>query len=236
MRISSLCLSLFYRQDHKDLDLDIKRERLTDYVKITYIFRVRDGKWGGIVNGKWNGLVAELINHETDIVMTSLKINSGREKVIDFSVPFLETGITILVAKKTGIISPTAFLEPFDTTSWFMVALVAVQVAAGCIFLFEWLSPSGYDMKVPFLIYFANPFNYHGFLQVQHPQGRFSFLRTLWLVWAVLFQAAVNVDCPRGITARFMAHVWATFALIFLAIYTANLVNHFHLETHNSEL
>ena len=59
-------------------------------------FRVRDGKWGGVVNGKWNGLVAELMNHETDMVMTSLKINSGREKVIDFSVPYLETGITIL--------------------------------------------------------------------------------------------------------------------------------------------
>ena len=43
--------------------------------------RVRDGNWGGVVNGQWNGLVAELINHEADIVMTSLKINSGREKV-----------------------------------------------------------------------------------------------------------------------------------------------------------
>ena len=25
------------------------------------LFSVRDGKWGGIVNGKWNGLVAELV-------------------------------------------------------------------------------------------------------------------------------------------------------------------------------
>ena len=71
-----------------------------DYIiwinNLSFLSRVKDGKWGGIVNGSWNGLVAELINHDTDVVMTSLKINSGRETVIDFSVPFLETGITIL--------------------------------------------------------------------------------------------------------------------------------------------
>ena len=63
--------------------------------------------------------MGELVAKKFDMVLTSLKINAEREAAVDFTSPFLESGTTILVAKRTGIISPTAFLGKcfFDVQS-----------------------------------------------------------------------------------------------------------------------
>ncbi|XP_041364332.1 glutamate receptor ionotropic, NMDA 2B-like [Gigantopelta aegis] len=166
---------------------------------------VEDGLWGA-ENGQWNGLIRVLTDRKADMVVTSLKINPARSAAVDFSVPYLETGITIIVAIREGAISATAFLEPYDYPSWCLILVVSVHVSGTCIFLFEWLSPSGLN---------------RGRRSIEEHQ--FSLFRSFWMIWALLLGAAVSIDTPRGIASRFLGNVWALFALVFLASYTANL-------------
>ena len=40
----------------------------------------------------------------------SLTINEERSEVVEFSVPFIETGISVMVSRSNGTVSPSAFL------------------------------------------------------------------------------------------------------------------------------
>ncbi|KAI1719509.1 ligated ion channel l-glutamate- and glycine-binding site domain-containing protein [Ditylenchus destructor] len=181
--------------------------KLAEDVGFTYtLYKVRDEKWGlKSENGTWNGLIQDLTTHKADMCVTSLKLNSERARDIDFSIPFLETGISIVVKIRSGVLSPTAFLEPFEYNTWIII-LCSIQAAAIAIFVFEWISPRSFNGK-------------------KHPPPghKFSLCRSYWLVWATLFSASVSTDVPRSCVSRIMSLVWAAFGLTFLAVYTANL-------------
>ena len=69
--------------------------------------------------GRWTGMVGELIEGTADMAIADLTITEARDKVIDFSVPFMKGGITILY-KKPQEYAPNhfLFLDPFNPDVW----------------------------------------------------------------------------------------------------------------------
>lgn len=53
--------------------------------------------------------------------------------------------------------------------------------------------------------------------------SKFTIGKSIWLLWALVFNNSVPVENPKGTTSKIMVLVWAFFAVIFLASYTANL-------------
>jgi len=64
---------------------------------------VGDGKYGTYdeTTGQWTGMIGEVISGAADMAVVDMTITSAREKVVDFSMPFMHVGITALY-KNTG--------------------------------------------------------------------------------------------------------------------------------------
>ncbi|CAG5125295.1 unnamed protein product [Candidula unifasciata] len=178
---------------------------------------VSDGGYGSPLNKNftdWNGMLGMLIHNKADMALGALSITPERAA----------TGISIIVAIREGVISPTAFLgynklitlpssykidlplEPYDYPSWSLILVFSVHATGASMFIFEWLSPYGLNQG-------KTSFSVH----------KFSLFRSFWLIWSMLFGASVTTDQPRGIASRFLANIWALFAVVFCASYTANL-------------
>lgn len=57
----------------------------------------RDGKYGGNVGGEWNGMIGMVARKEADLVAADLTMTSKRMEILDFSLPFLSTTVTVLM-------------------------------------------------------------------------------------------------------------------------------------------
>ncbi|XP_040923168.1 glutamate receptor ionotropic, NMDA 2C-like [Toxotes jaculatrix] len=193
----------------KGFCIDILK-KLSRTIKFSYdLYLVTNGKHGKLVRGIWNGMIGEVVYRRADMAIGSLTINEERSEIIDFSVPFVETGISVMVARSNGTVSPSAFLEPYSPAVWVMMFVMCLTVVAVTVFVFEYFSPVGYNRSL---------------VSAKAPGGpTFTIGKSVWLLWGIVFNNSVPIENPKGTTSKIMVLVWAFFAVIFLASYTANL-------------
>uniref|UniRef100_A0A8D1CY49 Glutamate receptor ionotropic, kainate 4 n=1 Tax=Sus scrofa TaxID=9823 RepID=A0A8D1CY49_PIG len=111
--------------------VDMLKE-LAEILRFNYKIRlVGDGVYGvPEANGTWTGMVGELIARKADLAVAGLTITAEREKVIDFSKPFMTLGISILyrvhMGRRPGYFS---FLDPFSPGVWLFMLLAYLAVS-----------------------------------------------------------------------------------------------------------
>ncbi|XP_054167278.1 glutamate receptor 1-like [Oppia nitens] len=172
---------------------------------------VNDSKYGGLDSKSpsgWNGMVGELIRKESDIAIAPLTITSARERVIDFTKPFMSLGISIMikkpVKKNPGIFS---FMNPLSQEIWVYIILSYIGVSV-VLFLVSRFSP--------------HEWRYEDTLCGPKVSNDFSLNNSLWFSLGAIMQQSCDV-CPRSISGRIVGSVWWFFTLIIISSYTANL-------------
>ncbi|XP_066945637.1 glutamate receptor 1-like [Macrobrachium rosenbergii] len=185
---------------------------IAGYLSINYTLKeVADNTYGALdlnKEGGWNGMVGELVRKEADIAIAPLTITSSRERVIDFTKPFMTLGISIMIKKpvkqKPGIFS---FMSPLSEEIWMCVVCAYVGVSI-VLFLVSRFSPYEWKMKESF----SKP----------SLTNDFSMCNSLWFTLAAFMQQGVDL-CPRSVSGRIVGSVWWFFTLILVSSYTANL-------------
>uniref|UniRef100_A0A4W5LX21 Glutamate receptor n=1 Tax=Hucho hucho TaxID=62062 RepID=A0A4W5LX21_9TELE len=192
--------------------VDMLRE-LADILKCSFRIKlVDDGLYGAPEpNGSWTGMVGELINRKADLAVAGFTITSEREKVIDFSKPFMTLGISILyrvhLGRKPGYFS---FLDPFSPAVWLFMLLAYLAVSC-VLFLAARLSP--YEW-----------YNPHPCLQGHKDilENQYTLGNSLWFPVGGFMQQGSEI-MPRALSTRCVSGVWWMFTLIIISSYTANL-------------
>jgi ABC-type amino acid transport substrate-binding protein len=210
--VEGFCVDLAYEIFHKTL-------------RLPYKFLIETKYGNEIEKGVWDGMVGALVNRDADLSIASLTINGAREKAVDFSKPFIDLGISIMISKpekqKPGVFS---FMAPLSTEIWICVIISYLLVS---IILFLVSRFSSYEW------YFENESD-------ATPQNKFSKRNSLFFSFAAFMHQGVDL-LPRSISGwfkflfffvclfdlcvlgRVVTSAWWFFSLILVSSYTANL-------------
>ncbi|XP_078696676.1 glutamate receptor ionotropic, delta-1-like [Branchiostoma floridae x Branchiostoma belcheri] len=177
-------------------------DSLANKLQFTYnLTEASDGHEGTLHDTGWTGTVGDIVEGRADMIVAALTITSHREDVIDFTKPYMEYGVGMLM--KVPDVHATynlwAFLEPFKLEVWMAIFGSLVGVA-GLMFLL-----SAMRSRLT-----------RGALEDEDVN-----LGTT--VWVTVGWITGDIAVPGGISIRVLALAWGIFTLVVVNTYTANL-------------
>lgn len=120
-----------------------------------------------------------------DLALASLTINKARERVVDFTKPFMKLGISIMIKKpdkqKPGVFS---FMSPLSNLVWICVMIAFLAVSLVLFFVGRW-SPYEWQEETS--------------SKDQTATNAFTFSNTLWFSLGALMQQGSDIF-PRLVT------------------------------------
>ena len=102
-------------------------DELTEVIGFDYNIKLADdAKYGAMdANGTWDGIIGEVIAGRADLGVADLMITSKRAHVVDYSLPFMTTGIGILV-KKPRLPPTNLYCTPLLVWSYLVVTFFII--------------------------------------------------------------------------------------------------------------
>ncbi|XP_014473269.1 PREDICTED: glutamate receptor ionotropic, kainate 2-like [Dinoponera quadriceps] len=188
-------------------------EHIANHLKFQYKFElVPDGQYGSY-NAKtksWDGLIRRLLDREADLAICDLTITYQRESAVDFSMPFMNLGISILFSKpEEKVPNLFSFLSPLSADVWIYMATAYLAVSI-MLFLQARMAPGEWDNPHPCN---ADP---------EELENNFNLKNSMWLTIGSLMQQGSDI-LPKAPSIRMLASMWWFFTLIMISSYTANL-------------
>ncbi|KAI4498717.1 hypothetical protein M0802_006184 [Mischocyttarus mexicanus] len=154
-----------------------------------YTFRlVPDGRYGSYnkQTKEWDGMMKELLDQKADLAIADLTITYDREQAVDFTMPFMNLGISILYRKP--IKQPPnlfSFLSPLSLDVWIYMATAYLGVS---VLLFI-LARQVEILFTPYEWYNPHPCNKNP----DHLENRFKLLNCLWFTIGSLMRQGCDI-------------------------------------------
>ncbi|KAD3066466.1 hypothetical protein E3N88_34346 [Mikania micrantha] len=153
----------------------------------------------GLRNPSYTNLVADVADNTFDAVVGDVTITTNRTRIVDFTQPYMESGLVIVVPVKKSKTSQWAFLKPFSFQMW--------------------LVTGGFFLLVGFVVWILEHRFNHEF---RGPPSQ-QVITILWFSFSTMFFS--HRENTVSTLGRFVLLLWLFVVLIINSSYTASLTS-----------